>query len=249
MFLTVSLMTVLAGAMHDAPRACALPTDTISVVGKRWLHVRAALDSASRATGSLPARLFDRVLDRYGKGVRELGTRESTVSAARPFASRTPDVIARDGYLVETETEASYYAPDAMVLLSPEFTSSHCFSEAKPAKDHAGMVGLAFKPERDRQGIVDVDGTMWLDEATLALRSIEYRYTGVPQAVRAANVGGQLRFARHPSAGWLLSAWEIRMPQGAINSREMLQHSQSRRQTVVTVESILVSGGEIIAAK
>jgi hypothetical protein len=73
------------------------------------------------------------------------------------------------------------------VLLSDGFVSTHCFRvERHPAK--AGMVGLAFEPNRRRVHDHDVAGVLWLPESVSAWPWIEFRYTKTPRRRQAEGV-------------------------------------------------------------
>lgn len=149
-------------------------------------------------------------------GERE--TRTTTGLAAWPVASAPPESLATWGFIHEgipygtpeelaPERGPVYYAPDARVLFSLWFLESHCFSVAQ--EDSMTLV-LRFEPHRARAG--DIRGKLLLDRATLSLRRLEYRYTGLPGWVPRDSAGGELRFRVLRTGAWIVDRWVIRAP-------------------------------------
>jgi hypothetical protein len=130
----------------------------------------------------------------------------------KPFQSLKPDSLAKVGYMVLDLTSAEYYAPDAEVLLSESFTSTHCLGLSEGKDATAGLIGLTFRPQQLRRNYVDVRGTLWLDRATNELRRMEYSYDGLPITMQRADPGGDVEFTRLADGTWFVSKWEIRMP-------------------------------------
>ena len=154
-------------------------------------------------------------------------------ASLRPFQSLTPDSLARVGYVERDALGATYWAPDADVLLSEPFAAAHCLDLTNGAGDLAGWIGLTFRPAARPAGLVDVRGTLWLDRGTSELRRMEYWYEGLPAELQLARPGGALEFTRLADGFWFISAWEIRMP------RTALQQVGSR------VTGLSVRGGEV----
>ena len=130
----------------------------------------------------------------------------------KPFQSLKPDSLAKVGFMQQDLTSNLYWAPDADVLLSETFASTHCLGLAEGKGVRLGMIGLTFRPAQFRRGFVDVSGTLWLDRATNELRTMEYRYEGLPITMQRAEPGGEVEFTRLPDGIWFVSKWEIRMP-------------------------------------
>ncbi|MDQ8154673.1 MAG: carboxypeptidase-like regulatory domain-containing protein [Gemmatimonadota bacterium] len=130
----------------------------------------------------------------------------------KPFQSLRPDSLAKVGYMQNDLSGATYWAPDAEVLLSETFAASHCLALNEGKGDRAGLIGLAFRPQEFRRNYVDVSGTLWLDRATSELRRMEYRYEGLPIAMQRVEPGGEVEFTRLADGTWFVSRWEIRMP-------------------------------------
>jgi hypothetical protein len=110
----------------------------------------------------------------------------------------------------------TYWGPDANVLLSESFASSHCIRPELPPADTgslAGVLGVAFEPAgRAAREHVDVRGVLWIDRRTAELRSLDYTYANVPSLVERAGAGGHIEFLRLPDGSWTVSRWWIRSP-------------------------------------
>jgi hypothetical protein len=124
-----------------------------------------------------------------------------------PFKSAPATQLEARGYVVVTEEGATYYGPDAGVLLSDPFLRTHCF-ETKTA---SGLVGLAFTPVRNRT-LPDIKGTLWVDRDNGQLRYLEFSYTRLPQHIIEPRAGGRIEFLRVPTGAWIVRDWVIRMP-------------------------------------
>lgn len=136
-------------------------------------------------------------------------TREG-VSRGSPYVALTADRLAREGYARLDEDAHTYYAPDAITLLSDSFLDRHCFRLRRSNEARPDLIGLAFEPVGS-EGLVDIQGTLWLDEETAELRHIEFDYTGLP-APMSENAGGTVEFERLSTGQWIVRQWRIRMP-------------------------------------
>ena len=203
--------------------------DTVVVVGRNrcravddaaatfalWEQARTAL-TATRISGrsramSATVVTFARTLDPGSRRVREEFARLSSGMATRLWNSLPADSLSRVGYIVLDENNwTTYYAPDLDVLLADEFVEGHCFRIAEGSD--ASRVGIEFEPNRDRQDVVDIRGTMWLDRKSSELRGLEFRYVNVSQYHERAGAGGEMRFVRLANGAWLISRWSITMP-------------------------------------
>jgi len=131
--------------------------------------------------------------------------------AEAPFSSSPPEQLAREGYIVERDDGAWYYVPDAQTLLDTQFLDTHCFHVVRDARHRPGQVGLAFAPMSDRR-LADVEGALWLDEASSELRELEVRHTGVRYNIRDRRIGGTVKFMMLPSGAWIVREWQVRTP-------------------------------------
>lgn len=103
-----------------------------------------------------------------------------------------------------------YYGPDLSVLYAPEFLASHCLT-AVTGDSGSNLVGVSYRPAAE-EGRSDVEGAVWLDAVTLQLRSLEFRYTGLPHWVPKGSAGGELRFRRMEDGRWVIDRWRMRAP-------------------------------------
>lgn len=160
----------------------------------------------------------------------------------RPFQTADPEVLHKNGYVVsEYDGAATYFGPDADLLLSDRFLDDHCFGLADEAP--AGHVGLTFTPVGGRR-VPDIRGTLWLDGKTLELSHLEFGYTGVDFPAETQGVGGRVDFAKLPNGGWIVKKWHIRMPviaqvKGSITNKTLLAGYQESGG-----EAALVGTGE-----
>ena len=196
---------------------CVRRADQSERVASLWDEARTAL-SATQV--SLRERLVRARIVRYIRDVdpqtlrlvAERMNRESRGVVERPFVSVPGEVLSRTGYWrVLPNDSVAYYAPDADVLLSSTFAREHCFGTAEGRGDRAGLTGMSFEPETERDS-PDVRGTIWLDARTFELRLVEFRYTRLPSATSNRNIGGEVHFTRLPSGAWIVERWFIRIP-------------------------------------
>lgn len=196
------------------------------------------LDEAGKAFG-LAEETFarSRVLFRTTTYETELTPRlavSRTIQARRsevrrwPVSSAPVDSLASHGFVriprgtaaLATGPDAGpvYFGPDAAVLGSEWFRSNHCFRLQSRTPDSAGQLAVEFEPvsTRERPGIA---GVVRLDAETLALRSLEFRYVGLPRWVPDNTTGGSLSFARIPNVGWLVTEWWLRAPIPVVSDR------------------------------
>lgn len=121
--------------------------------------------------------------------------------------------VARSEKFVETTVEErEYYLPDAELLMSRSFLVTHCFSVSeRRGRDGARAVGLTFAPGPDR-AVPEVSGTLWLDVATGALRTLEVTFVepGRPKSLPRAEA--KLEFTQLPTGRWVVQHWTLTMP-------------------------------------
>jgi len=182
-----------------------------------WDEVRKALETARWAERqdqlSFSLTEFQRTLEPKRLATREISSRQRARVRFPPFKSKTPEQLAIDGYALIDRDSAVYYAPDVAALLSQSFQNTHCFGLASGEIDERPTVGITFKP---RSGVrtVDIAGTIWLDQETAELRTVELRYENLrlPPGADRRLVGAQLTFARIPAGPFYVRDWWIRFP-------------------------------------
>ncbi len=161
----------------------------------------------------------------------------------RPFQSVPADSLATAGYVARQRDGSTVYrAPDADLLVDDRFLSLYCVHLVEGSEDRDEWIGVGFKPARMRRGIVEVEGTLWLDRATNELQRVEYGYVGLDPAAGRTKPGGWVEYSRLSSGVWFVSRWEIRMPRVAqhvvATARDLVAH-----QTVLGVHRI---AGEVL---
>ncbi|MBI1809761.1 MAG: carboxypeptidase regulatory-like domain-containing protein, partial [Gemmatimonadetes bacterium] len=211
---TLPAIVVAAGETRDLPivlggeavtlarvtvrgeRVCRIREDSGRLVARVWEEARKAMLASRLAVEAhaLDTRWFvyDRTLDAQGRMVKAQKVTLRSGNTARPFSAESPEVLEATGYVTQDGADVWYHAPDEAVLLSDLFASTHCFALEPPPEGGADWVGVGFRPSRDREGISDITGTLWLDRATDELRLIELRYTGLPRAYDEAGVGARV---------------------------------------------------------
>jgi hypothetical protein len=175
--------------------------------------------------------------------------------ANRPWvAGRSPELFVSRGYL---ELEGDYphlYGPDADVLLDPSFEATHCFSVIDHDATHAGEVGVAFQPVLGRDTLADIRGVLWMNQAPLALRALEFTYVG-RNAADNDRSGGRLSFGTADNGVVLVDEWSLHYPakgkaMTAIGvSRATDGHLTSTPISTVDRQRLQMIGGSLLGAK
>ncbi len=157
------------------------------------------------------------VLDSIGY-VRVFADSTSAVSAERGVKSERVQAQSAGGLgtmlSVEREQiEREYYLPDADVIMSSTFMAGHCFSvvEREATKGAPRAVGLAFRPMLKRI-VGEVEGTLWLDPVTAALRQMDVSFLIPERARDLPNATATIDFAQLPTGRWVVSHWSLVMP-------------------------------------
>ena len=199
-----------------ADGVCRREPDSRTLAGQLLGDARTAFLSSvsSTADGERQAvyRFFRYDRDRRGRlegdSTSELRKRQT----ARPFASLSPDSIAKVGYVVDEGDSVTYRGPDAEVLLSESFARSHCFHVVEGVGSRSGMLGVVFRPVNPPAGVVDISGTIWMDPGSLRVNDVEFVYDPASREERQMGIGGVVRFASTADGTWLVREWELRMP-------------------------------------
>jgi len=231
----------LDGLTVEAARRCVVSPREGSDVATVWAEARKALDVAAWAGRERLFRytLLSRVreLSLEDRTVLEESTRLREGYFSEPFVSRPAASLIGRGFVQETPRGTYAYAPDAEVLLSREFTETHCFRlRAGPE----GLVGLAFEPTRDRT-VTDIEGVIWLDADSGYLTSVTFSYRRFPGVAPSVRLGGRVTFERLPSGAWIVRSWSLEMPvQGDVQRRDR-RDAWDRR--LVALQEV---GGEVL---
>ena len=211
-----------------------------------WEEIRKALAAATWTASQRGYRYrhlqYERDLGRRGRRITDEQSRERTGFYQAPFMSRDADTLAIEGYVVDRDGEIWYSAPDDKVLQAEAFLRTHCFRVVRDPDDHEGMIGLAFEPTPGRR-ITDIKGTLWLDERSSELRTLEFRYTNLMYDIEDKRVGGTVEFLQMPNGAWVVYRWEIRMPRLGI---QRVSGPGSRWTERATVRGYRDTGGEVV---
>jgi hypothetical protein len=200
---------------------CRVHPDSAAAAFVLWDEARKALIAASMTSAeplTMTLKRTEQELDRDGSRVNWDSTTTRNGLTLRPFVSLPPERLARDGYMsADAQANKTYWGPDADVLLSESFVSSHCIRVIRPSAvgDSARLVGVGFSPSTKRKNVVDIEGVLWLDRSSAELRTFDYHYVNTSQAVEKAAPGGHLSFLRILSGRWIVEQWSIRVPSTA----------------------------------
>lgn len=206
----VGLRVEVTGSCLDDPRQ----GEALATV---WEEVRKALETAVWAEdrGELTFTLteYARTLD--PNSLATLGSAIRTRHNVRlpPFRSLPAGRLTTEGYALVNSDSSVFRAPDATVLLSEEFREAHCFGLARDEVEGEARLGITFRPQRGRD-VVEIEGTLWLDEESAALREVELRYRNVPvpRGTDRRQVAANLVFDRLPGGPFYVRDWWIRFP-------------------------------------
>ncbi|HWP37873.1 MAG TPA: carboxypeptidase-like regulatory domain-containing protein, partial [Gemmatimonadales bacterium] len=186
-----------------------------SVTARLWEEAREALSAVSWTSDQRLHRyqLMHFVRDFGPGGDRPISDSSWTTSgyAESPFSSLPARELADRGFVVKGRGDTvDYYAPDANVLLSDAFLSTHCFTARDGEAEHQGLVGLAFEPAPGRF-LPDVRGVLWFDRRSAELRGLVFTYTNLPPDLPEGVLGGSIDFMRLGTGAWIVQRWWIRM--------------------------------------
>ena len=232
---------LLSGLEVESNRRCEIRPEDGVATARVWEEARKALEAASqttrRGTYRYVLRRYVRELDARGRRVQEEDSRILRQVLRRPFNSLDVDDLLSQGFVRPEGDGSVYYAPDADVLLSDPFLDTHCMNLTKGSDEEAGLLGLAFKPTKNR-GVVEISGVLWLDAQGGHLQSLDYgyEYLDVPNAER---LGGHLKFEGLPNGTWIISDWSIRMP---ILTGTVLDGGRQR----IVLAAIREEGGQVV---
>ena len=234
--------TRLAGITATAGRRCVLRPDQGRATHRLWEEARKALNAAAwtqeQSRFQFTALEHERELDLGTLRVEAERSWPRSYFGDRPFSSPPAAELAAAGYVRSAGDTVVYYAPDADALLSDAFLDTHCFRVRRGGAQE-GLVGLAFEPVRG-QPRADIEGVLWLDQATSELRFLEYRYTWLPLAGPTDPFGGRVEFERLATGDWIIRRWRIRMPIAGVQVNWARGGEQQR-----VVAAIKERGGEV----
>lgn len=182
-----------------------------------WEEARKALETAvwAEQRGELRFTLtrWERLLEPGSLRVREATSRTYLRMPLPPFESVPVSQLMRSGFVVMDADSSEYRAPDAHVLLSQEFQNTQCFGLRRATIGGVSKLGVTFRP-RKPGSVVQIEGTLWLDEESAELDRVEVSYDNRewPRHVNPSLVGAELVFDRLPDGPFYVRDWWIRFP-------------------------------------
>lgn len=207
----------LAVVTSSGKRVCPGETGDTQAL-ELWEQARSGFFASIVARDARPPNLklhyFRVVRDPIRRRVVEDTSWTKEVVGDQPFvAARSASAFEMQGYLIEhADGEREYFAPDESVLLDQAFAGSHCLHVAVADAAHPGQVGIGFDPvDPERDSLVDIRGTLWLDAKTLDLRTLDFDYTNV-ERVREGGSGGNVTFQLMPTGVPMIVVWTIHTP-------------------------------------
>lgn len=227
-------MTAVAVAIEGlevrGSRRCALSSDQGVTVARLWGEAQKALRNQSfvGSVGIVRFRLtqYERDLDPATRVVLSENRHAGRWVGQNPIQSLPPDSLIRGGFVQRAEPDGyQYFGPDAEVLLSHAFLTTHCFG-LTPSSQDTTLVGLTFEPLASRRGAADIEGTLWLARADAKLRSLDFVYTWSPWAEASGVANGRVDFEELPEGAWIVRSWWIRMPR-MVRVMDMMTGGQS----------------------
>jgi len=204
----------LAGLDVSGSRRCEVRPEEGQATARIWEEARKALEATQWTLDQGVYRYtllhYTRDLDANGVRVRDESREFIRGRSQAPYVSLPAEDLVENGFVLNLEDyRASYYAPDANVLLSDPFLDTHCM-KLRDSRD--GMVGLDLEPVAGRR-LPDIEGTLWLDGRTGHLKRLEFRYVNLRGSSRVnGEPGGEVVFGGLPNGTWVVREWRIRMP-------------------------------------
>ncbi|UCD23276.1 MAG: carboxypeptidase regulatory-like domain-containing protein [Gemmatimonadota bacterium] len=213
-----------------------------------WEEARKALAnvafSEAKQVFTYEIRKYDMYYERDGRPNYD-NSKVVRQTRVTPFYTLSPAQRQEQGWVKEEGTEdATFDAPDAEVFFSDVFLQGHCF-KLKRDKKQPGLVGLQFEPTSRK--VPDVNGTMWIDEASAELRWLEIGYENLRSHTRERYAEAKLEFGQLPDGQWFVTRWYIKMPlveirtprvSGAVYREEVLHGYYEEGREVLKVMTV-----------
>jgi hypothetical protein len=207
----------LIGTVHiSANSRCRVRKDRAQALGL-WEQARAGLLATIVARDENPAKLvrlgFYRVMDGNSDRIERMRVESDSADATvKSYVAAHPaEDFVRLGFSTDSLATATYFGPDADVLLNDAFASAYCFELADPVRSRPNEIGLRFVPADHKKGRIDIDGTLWIDSVARELRDVEYRYLNVEAGAVRFRPGGFVSFRSMKNGVVLIDRWWIRV--------------------------------------
>ena len=197
-------------------KACASDARSASTLDALWEQVEASVQVAGAVAEDTTVRAQWAKYTQTGASddlLRRLVHLEFNSGASRRvFTSVDERVLAKEGFVTQAVDGVVVRAPDADLLLTPWFRSTHCFRVKKSENKLRPQIGLSFAPIHRQWDRVDVTGTLWLSTPALRLERIEFEYVGLPLASIGRVPGGSVVFGSLPDSTLFVHEWEVVFP-------------------------------------
>ena len=187
---------------------------------------------------------FEHRVAKTGEDTLRSVVRRGTGALPSLFRATTTEELEAGGFFATIGGERVFRAPEPALLASEWFTSTHCFT-AQPQGD--SVVRLAFRPARERRGLVDLEGAYVLEARTLALQRVEFTYQGLRDEERLAAAGGVLEFLPLTNGDWLVTRWYHRFPLLGYRTSDGATTLVRTSMTLIDIVGHRVIGGRVLA--
>ena len=223
---------------------CEVRPDAGALTQTVWEEARKALsiESAVRSQGlyRFGIERFVRELDPDRRRVLSQDVRAVSRFTGDPFQSRPAAELIEHGFFESRADGDWLYGPNGDVLLSDVFLDTHCFFLRRD-NDRPGQIGLGFEPVRGRR-IADINGTLWLDEKSAALKHLEFTYVNLPGSLPRGERGGYAEFLQLPDGAFIVRAWAIHSPRVEIVQSRFGERAVGAERIIAIHED----GGEVM---
>ena len=223
-----------------------------------WTQARSALYASVVAREANPPRIrlfsYTQTLEPVRHTVIDDSSATKDLVADESYVAARPAwAFARDGYMTEEGGERTFYAPDEGVLMDSAFVETHCLHSVTGDDRHRAEVGVAFEPigAHGRDSLVDISGVLWIDANKPALRSLEFKYTGLEPAATDGS-GGRVVFIVNGHGAPMVSRWEINSAELMSDAHESPAGIQRKplprsERTDVHVVHYFRTGGQLVS--
>lgn len=189
------------------------PVATFSLLEQARAGLLAAVVAREENPAEMVRLLYVRRMEGAGERIESQDVHVDSSNQVRQSyrAARTGAEFVRLGFTQDTSGSQLFHGPDADALLDDGFLAGYCVRVVEAAANRRNQIGLGFAPNSRRRGRVDVEGTLWVDTASRALRDIEFRYLGLDPALDIAKPGGRISFREMPNGVVFIDRWFIRL--------------------------------------
>lgn len=222
--------------------------DDGALLGTALEEVRKALVAAQSmiARNDVTARYmtFEHRTAKSGEDTLRSLARRANGALPSLFRATTVEELEAGGFFATIAAERVFRAPEPAVLASAWFSRTHCLT-AQPQGD--SLLRIAFRPTRERKGVVDVEGVFVLAPRSLALRRVEFTYQGMRAEERDANAGGLIEFVQLANGDWLATRWHQRYPLLGYRTSDGVTTLVRTSMTLVDITGHRSVGGRVLA--